>query len=108
MDQQLLKDTKNGDKTVVNRTMSKAVITWLEFSDALPLAAFVSLLVEVVARLDVVIEQVEELGKIAHFEEIIDDDEKEEIKIVVESEKKVDSDETVEEDSKDSVKKVDS
>ncbi|KAM7508915.1 hypothetical protein LguiA_019368 [Lonicera macranthoides] len=103
VDQQLLKDMKNGEKTMVNRTMSKAVITWLEFSVALPLAAFVSLLVEVVARLDVVIEQVEELGKIAHFEEIIDDDKKEEIKIVVESERKVDSDETVGEDSKDSV-----
>lgn len=53
----------------MNRTTSKTVITCLEFSEALPFAAFVSLLVETVARLDVVIEEVEELGKVAQFEE---------------------------------------
>lgn len=57
-----------GEK-MVSRTMSKTVISYLEFSEALPLAAFVSLLIEAVARLDHVIEEVEELGKIAHFEE---------------------------------------
>ena len=38
-----------------------------EFSDAFPLAAFASLLVEMVARLDLVIEEVEVLGKAAKF-----------------------------------------
>ncbi|KAM3266852.1 aluminum-activated malate transporter 12 [Capsicum annuum] len=50
-------------------TLSKIAITSLEFSEALPFAAFASLLVEIVARLDLVIEEVEELGRIAHFKE---------------------------------------
>lgn len=66
----------------MNRRTSKTVITCLEFSDALPFAAFVSLLVETVARLDVVIEEVEELGKVAHFEEFHEEN----IEIMVTSE----------------------
>lgn len=52
-------------------TLSKiAMITMsLEFSEALPFAAFASLLVETVARLDLVIEEVEELGRMASFKE---------------------------------------
>lgn len=50
-------------------TPSKLAITSLEFSEALPFAAFASMLVEMVARLALVIEQVEELGKAANFEE---------------------------------------
>ncbi|RAL52090.1 hypothetical protein DM860_014917 [Cuscuta australis] len=54
-------------------TLSKvAMITSLNFSEALPLAAFASLLVELVARLEIVMEEVEELGRIAHFEEFND------------------------------------
>ncbi|KAI3687003.1 hypothetical protein L1987_80693 [Smallanthus sonchifolius] len=50
-------------------TLSKITITSLEFSEALPIAAFAALLVEAVAKLDLVIEQVEELGRIACFKE---------------------------------------
>lgn len=50
-------------------TLSKLAITSLEFSEALPFAAFASLLVEMVARLDLIIEQVEELGRAANFKE---------------------------------------
>lgn len=49
--------------------LSKIVLTSLEFSEALPFAAFTSLLVEIVARLDLVIEEVEELGRMAGFKE---------------------------------------
>ncbi|GAB4834716.1 Aluminum-activated malate transporter 12 [Ancistrocladus abbreviatus] len=52
-------------------TLSKMAITSLEFAEALPFAAFASMLVEAVARLDLVIEEVEELGRIAHFKEFI-------------------------------------
>ncbi|KAM0061412.1 putative aluminum-activated malate transporter [Helianthus debilis subsp. tardiflorus] len=50
-------------------TLSKIAITSLEFSEALPFAAFAALLVEAVAKLDLVIEEVEELGRIACFKE---------------------------------------
>lgn len=50
-------------------SVSKIAITSLEFAEALPFAAFASLLVEAVARLDLVIEEVEELGKVAKFRE---------------------------------------
>ena len=56
-------------------TLSKIAITSLEFAEALPFAAFASLLVETVARLDHVIEEVEELGTIAHFKEFRPEDE---------------------------------
>ena len=49
--------------------LSMLAITSLEFSEALPFAAFASLLVEMVARLDLVIEQVEQLGRAANFKE---------------------------------------
>lgn len=49
--------------------LSKIAITSLEFSEALPFAAFASLLVETVARLDNIIEEVEELGNVAGFKE---------------------------------------
>lgn len=52
---------------VLRTQMSMMVIRNLEFSDALPFAAFASLLVEMVARLDLVIEEVEALGKAACF-----------------------------------------
>lgn len=55
--------------------LSKITITSLEFAEALPFAAFASLLVETVARLDLVIEEVEELGRIAHFKEFRPGDE---------------------------------
>ncbi|XP_054810454.1 aluminum-activated malate transporter 12-like [Prosopis cineraria] len=48
---------------------SKIAITSLEFSEALPFAAFASLLVETIAKLDHVIEEVEELGRLACFKE---------------------------------------
>lgn len=50
------------------------MITSLEFSEALPFAAFTSLLVEMVAKLDYVINEVEELGRMSHFRESNDDD----------------------------------
>ncbi|XP_024993690.1 aluminum-activated malate transporter 14-like [Cynara cardunculus var. scolymus] len=58
-----------GERRVLRPTLSKLAITSLEFSEALPFAAFVALLVESVARLDVVIEEVEELGRVACFKE---------------------------------------
>nr|GEU34432.1 aluminum-activated malate transporter 12-like [Tanacetum cinerariifolium] len=50
-------------------TLSKIAITSLDFSEALPFAAFAALLVEAVAKLDLVIEEVEELGRVACFKE---------------------------------------
>lgn len=64
-----------GDKRVLNTTLSKLAITSLEFSEALPFAAFASLLVEMVARLDLVIREVEELGRAAHFKKSSEMDE---------------------------------
>uniref|UniRef100_A0A803LU45 Aluminum-activated malate transporter n=1 Tax=Chenopodium quinoa TaxID=63459 RepID=A0A803LU45_CHEQI len=51
------------------RLAAEIAITSLEFAEALPFAAFASLLAETVARLDRVIEEVEELGRIAQFKE---------------------------------------
>ncbi|KAL8488420.1 hypothetical protein ACS0TY_024626 [Phlomoides rotata] len=56
-------------KTSLRPTLSKIAITSLEFSEALPFAAFASLLVEAVAKLDLVIDEVEELGRVANFRE---------------------------------------
>ncbi|KAL3840747.1 hypothetical protein ACJIZ3_025338 [Penstemon smallii] len=60
---------KEAERKVLRPTLSKIAITSLEFSEALPFAAFASLLVEAVARLDLVIEEVEELGRVANFRE---------------------------------------
>ncbi|KAK4363361.1 hypothetical protein RND71_018602 [Anisodus tanguticus] len=62
---------ENFERKSLRPTLSKIAITSLEFSEALP---FASLLVEIVARLDLVIEEVEELGRIAHFKEYNQDD----------------------------------
>ncbi|KAL4570513.1 hypothetical protein LXL04_026169 [Taraxacum kok-saghyz] len=56
-------------KKVLRPSLSKLAITSLEFSEALPIAAFVALMVELVARLDFVIEEVENLAKVACFKE---------------------------------------
>ncbi|KAK7270131.1 hypothetical protein RIF29_23052 [Crotalaria pallida] len=69
---ELLKE--GGHKKVLRPQLSKIAITTLEFSEALPFAAFTSLLVETVAKLDQVIDEVEELGRLAHFREFRDDD----------------------------------
>ncbi|XP_024042156.1 aluminum-activated malate transporter 12 isoform X2 [Citrus sinensis] len=61
--------SKEAERKVLRPQLSKIAITGLEFSEALPFAAFASLLVEIVARLDNVIEEVEELGRIACFKE---------------------------------------
>uniref|UniRef100_A0A803PNA2 Aluminum-activated malate transporter n=1 Tax=Cannabis sativa TaxID=3483 RepID=A0A803PNA2_CANSA len=61
-------------KKKLNKQISKITITSLEFSEALPLAAFVSLLVEAVAKLDIVINEVEELGNLACFSECVKKD----------------------------------
>ncbi|KAE8657258.1 Aluminum-activated malate transporter 12 [Hibiscus syriacus] len=61
--------TKENERKVLRPQLSKIAITSLEFSEALPFAAFASLLVEIVARLDNVIEEVEELGRIACYKE---------------------------------------
>ncbi|KAK9079997.1 hypothetical protein SSX86_001672 [Deinandra increscens subsp. villosa] len=63
--QQMMEDERRS----LRPTLSKIAITSLEFSEALPFAAFAALLVEAVAKLDLVIEQVEELGRIACFKE---------------------------------------
>ncbi|XVE57473.1 hypothetical protein DITRI_Ditri04bG0093300 [Diplodiscus trichospermus] len=67
---------KENERKVLRPQLSKIAITSLEFSEALPFAAFASLLVEMVARLDNVIEEVEELGRVACYKEFnLDDDE---------------------------------
>ncbi|XP_008786376.1 aluminum-activated malate transporter 12-like [Phoenix dactylifera] len=63
------KSAESAERKVLRPTLSKLAITSLEFSDALPFAAFASLLVEMVARLELVIEEVEELGRAANFKE---------------------------------------
>ncbi|XP_047328266.1 aluminum-activated malate transporter 12 [Impatiens glandulifera] len=60
-----------GCKTTLRPTLSKMSITSLEFSEALPFAAFASLLVEAVARLDLIIEEVEDLARVANFKEYV-------------------------------------
>lgn len=61
--------SREAERKVLRPTLSKIAITSLEFSEALPFAAFASLLVETVAKLDLVIEEIEELGRIARFKE---------------------------------------
>ncbi|KAF5729688.1 Aluminum-activated malate transporter 12 [Tripterygium wilfordii] len=60
---------REAERKFLRPQLSKIAITSLEFSEALPLAAFASLLLEIVARLDNVIEEVEELGRVACFKE---------------------------------------
>ncbi|KAJ4728728.1 Aluminum-activated malate transporter [Melia azedarach] len=67
---------RENERKVLRPQLSKIAITSLEFSEALPFAAFASLLVEIVARLDNVIEEVEELGTIACFKEFNPGDDK--------------------------------
>lgn len=69
-------------KKVLRPQLSTLAIISLEFSEALPFAAFTSLLVEMVAKLDGVMNEVEELGRTAHYREFKNDD-----KIVVTCEK---------------------
>ncbi|KAF8027228.1 hypothetical protein BT93_E0212 [Corymbia citriodora subsp. variegata] len=59
----------NSIQKVLRPQRSKLVIAGLGLSETLPFAAFASLLVEAVARLDHVIEEAEELGRIARFKE---------------------------------------
>lgn len=59
-----------GQRRQLSPSLSKLAMTSLEFSEALPFAAFASLLVEMVARLGLVIHEVEELGRAAHFKEL--------------------------------------
>ncbi|XP_042050871.1 aluminum-activated malate transporter 12-like [Salvia splendens] len=63
-------------KSLLRPTLSKIAITSLEFAEALPFAAFASLLVETVARLDLVIDEVEELGRVGNFREFCAGDDK--------------------------------
>lgn len=76
--------SKDPNSKSLRRTLSKIAITSLEFSEALPFAAFASLLVEMALRLELVIEEVEELGRIANFK---DHHEESNIKINVTCEK---------------------
>ncbi|KAJ1693517.1 hypothetical protein LUZ63_010215 [Rhynchospora breviuscula] len=62
-------DTRVGDQPVLRPTLSKIDMLSLEFSEALPFAAFAALLVEMTARLELVIEEVEELGRKFGFKE---------------------------------------
>ncbi|KAK9144456.1 hypothetical protein Sjap_004359 [Stephania japonica] len=64
---------KLSERRALRPTLSKIAITGLEFSEALPFAAFASSLVEMVARLEIVIEEVEELGRVANFKELSPD-----------------------------------
>ncbi|KAL1371012.1 hypothetical protein HN51_001239 [Arachis hypogaea] len=71
---------KEPERKVLRHQLSKIAITSLEFSEALPFAAFASLLVEIVAKLDLVIGEVEELGTLASFKEYRAGDEKIDVK----------------------------
>ncbi|KAJ1400161.1 Aluminum-activated malate transporter [Sesbania bispinosa] len=62
-----------GQKKALRPLLSKLATTSLEFSEALPFAAFTSMLVEMVAKLDHVIDAVDDLGKLACFREFRDD-----------------------------------
>ncbi|XP_078179628.1 aluminum-activated malate transporter 12-like [Carex rostrata] len=61
------------DQPVLRPSLSKIAMLSLEFSEALPFAAFAALLVEMAARLELVIEEVEELGRQASFKEFDED-----------------------------------
>lgn len=61
--------SREADRKFLRPQLSKIAITSLEFSEALPFAAFASLLVEMVAKLDQIIEEVEELGRTSCFKE---------------------------------------
>lgn len=67
---------------VLRPTLSKLAITSLEFSEALPFAAFASLLVETVAKLERMIEEVEELGRVANFKEYSESDGGEKVTVI--------------------------
>ncbi|CAN4099765.1 unnamed protein product [Withania somnifera] len=69
--------------------LSKIGITSLEFLETLPFAAFASLLVETVARLDLLIEEVVELGRVAHFKEYSHDDDHEVINVITDNNPRV-------------------
>ncbi|XP_058758017.1 aluminum-activated malate transporter 14-like [Vicia villosa] len=58
----------------LSNNMTMSMITSLEFSEALPFAAFTSLLVEMVAKLGHVMDKVEELGNMSHFRKFRDDE----------------------------------
>nr|AZQ05604.1 ALMT1 [Saccharum hybrid cultivar] len=60
---------RNERSGMLRPTLSKIAITSLEFSEALPFAAFASLLVEMVVRLELVIEEVKNLEQAANFRE---------------------------------------
>ena len=62
-------------KEVVRSQVGKMAITSLEFSEALPFTAFASLLLETVAKLDLIIDEVKELGRLARFKEYTPGDE---------------------------------
>lgn len=79
--------SREAERKVLRPQLSKIAITSLEFSEALPFAAFASLLVETVAKLDIVIDEVEELGRIACFKDFKNGDDNEEEHITVKCEK---------------------
>ncbi|XP_022971965.1 aluminum-activated malate transporter 12-like [Cucurbita maxima] len=79
--------SREAERKVLRPQLSKIAITSLEFSEALPFAAFASLLVETVAKLDNIIDEVEELGRIACFKEFINGDDQEQQHITVKCEK---------------------
>ncbi|CAL5039828.1 unnamed protein product [Urochloa decumbens] len=60
---------ERNERGMLRPTLSKIAITSLEFSQALPFAAFASLLVEMVVRLELVIEEVKNLEQAANFRE---------------------------------------
>jgi hypothetical protein len=65
---------RRNERGMLRPTLSKIAITSLEFSQALPFAAFASLLVEMVVRLELVIEEVKNLEEAANFREFIGHD----------------------------------
>lgn len=69
--------SREAERKVLRPQLSKIAITSLEFSEALPFAAFASLLVETVAKLDIVIDEVEELGRIGCFKDFKNGDDEE-------------------------------
>ncbi|KAL6906355.1 hypothetical protein ACP4OV_003956 [Aristida adscensionis] len=66
--------SERAERSTLRPTVSKIAITSLEFSEALPFAAFASLLVEMVVRLELVIEEVKDLEEAANFREFTAND----------------------------------
>ncbi|XP_010269981.1 PREDICTED: aluminum-activated malate transporter 12-like [Nelumbo nucifera] len=80
----VIDQSRESETRLLRPALSKFSTSSFEFSEALPFAAFASLLVETVARLGLIIEEVEQLGRQARFREVKPREEQEQIKVTCE------------------------